>query len=89
MALRYLADLVLFVLDPSETCGYRLDMQLSLLEEVRRFLEKDMIVVENKMDIFVSDSEYLKISAKERINLDLLMKEIEKKVVGDGKDRNT
>ncbi|MGC8709742.1 MAG: NOG1 family protein [Thermoplasmata archaeon] len=89
VALRYLADLVLFVLDPSETCGYRLDMQLSLLEEVRRFLEKDIIVVENKMDIFVRDSEYLKISAKERINLDLLMKEIEKKVTGDGKDRNT
>jgi nucleolar GTP-binding protein len=84
IALKYLADLVVFVLDPSETCGYRLDMQLSLLNDIGKFLEKEIIVVENKMDLYVSNSNNIKISAKERKNLDVLVKEIEKRVVRNG-----
>lgn len=85
VALKYLADFIIFILDPSETCGYSVEMQLSLLKDIKKFLENEILVVENKVDIYRSESEYLKISAKERINIDMLLKEIEKRVVRNGK----
>lgn len=52
-ALRHLADFVIFVLDPSETCGYELESQLHLLEDVRRtFLDVKVLAVMNKADLF-------------------------------------
>ncbi len=51
-ALRFLATAILFILDPSETCGFPLDAQLRLLESVRRmFPEVPIVVLENKSDL--------------------------------------
>jgi len=51
-ALAYLADVVLFLLDPSETCGYEMDAQLRLLESVcETFPEVPVLAVENKADL--------------------------------------
>lgn len=51
-ALRRLADVVIFMLDPSGTCGYGFEEQLSLLEEIRRtFPELKVLTVVNKADL--------------------------------------
>ena len=51
-ALAHLADAVVFLLDPTGTCGYPLDAQTRLLDEVRRtFPDVRIVVVENKADI--------------------------------------
>jgi nucleolar GTP-binding protein len=49
-ALEHLADLVVFVIDPSETCGYTVEEQEALLDEVREF-DSPIIVVSNKADL--------------------------------------
>ena len=51
-ALAHLADVVLFLLDPSETCGFPLADQLQLLESVKAtFPDVPVVVVENKADL--------------------------------------
>lgn len=49
-ALRHLADVVIFMLDPSGTCGYDFERQLHLLEDVRKTFS-NVIVVINKTDL--------------------------------------
>jgi nucleolar GTP-binding protein len=50
-ALGYLPGVVLFILDPSEHCGYPLESQLSLVEDLRGWMKLPMLVVANKTDI--------------------------------------
>ncbi len=64
LALKHLANLIIFLLDPSETCGYSLEKQENLLEEIRRDFNVPIIEVENKADLLRTDSSRLKISAK-------------------------
>ncbi|MDK2890799.1 MAG: nucleolar GTP-binding protein [Methanoculleus sp.] len=45
------ADVVLFVLDASEHCGYSLDDQTRLLEELCRIVDVPVVTVVNKADI--------------------------------------
>ncbi|MGC8663003.1 MAG: NOG1 family protein [Thermoplasmata archaeon] len=82
LAIKHLADVIIYILDPSETCGYALEKQLSLLNEIKNNFQLALIEVENKMDIFRSESTRLKISAKEKINIDELLKKIEN-VIGE------
>jgi nucleolar GTP-binding protein len=64
LALKYLADVIVFILDPSETSGYTMEMQLRLLADVKGgFAEVPMLVVENKTDLCPTSSENLHISA--------------------------
>ncbi len=49
-ALRHLADVAVFMLDPSGTCGYEFEHQLHLLEDVRNTFS-NVIVVINKTDL--------------------------------------
>jgi len=49
-ALRHLADVVVFMLDPSGTCGYEFERQLHLLEDIRKTFS-NVIVVINKTDL--------------------------------------
>jgi len=49
-ALRHLADVVIFMLDPSGTCGYDFERQLHLLEDVRKTFS-NVVVVINKTDL--------------------------------------
>ncbi|MFQ5816194.1 MAG: NOG1 family protein, partial [Candidatus Hydrothermarchaeaceae archaeon] len=51
LALKLLANLVLFVFDPSETCGFPLDYQLRLYRDVVGELGAVVIPVVNKVDI--------------------------------------
>jgi len=51
-ALRHLADAILFLLDPTETCGYTMEDQRRLLDSVREtFPGIPVIVAENKADL--------------------------------------
>ncbi|HUS74606.1 MAG TPA: NOG1 family protein [Methanothrix sp.] len=50
-ALSHLQGVVLYILDPSEHCGYPLDSQLSLAEDVKNWINLPILVVANKADI--------------------------------------
>ncbi|UCG68215.1 MAG: 50S ribosome-binding GTPase [Thermoplasmata archaeon] len=64
LALRHLANVIVFVLDPTEYCGYDIDSQLSILSDIKsRFPEIPIIEVENKVDLVRLDSPRLKTSA--------------------------
>jgi len=63
-ALAHLADVVLFLLDPSETCGYTIDEQTRLLASVQDvFRDVAFVVVENKADLDGPASGHPRISA--------------------------
>jgi nucleolar GTP-binding protein len=52
LALTHLADLILFTVDPTETCGYTLDQQERLLTAItEEFRGIPMILVETKHDL--------------------------------------
>jgi nucleolar GTP-binding protein len=61
--LRHLASAIVFMLDPSETCGYPIDSQLNLLESIKKDFEASIIEVENKVDLVRTESSRPKISA--------------------------
>lgn len=64
MSLEHLADLIVFMLDPSEYCGYPMEGQLNLMEQLTKtFNEIPMLVVENKSDLMTTSSDRIKISA--------------------------
>jgi nucleolar GTP-binding protein len=51
-AITDVADVILFIIDASEACGYVIDEQLNLLEEIRRVIPDVPIeVVVNKSDL--------------------------------------
>ena len=52
LALRYLANCIIFLLDPSETCGYSMEKQLNLFKEIdEEFPDTPKIVAMNKIDL--------------------------------------
>lgn len=56
-ALKHVGTVVLFILDPSETCGYSLEEQRRLLGELRQeFGKLPMLVVSNKKDMLGTES---------------------------------
>ena len=50
-ALRHLRGAVLFILDPSEYCGFTLADQLKLLTDIKSWLHLPVLVVANKADL--------------------------------------
>ncbi len=53
LALRRLADGIIFMFDPTETCGFELPHQVNLYNEVRElFPSTQVIIVMNKMDLY-------------------------------------
>ncbi len=55
-ALKYLAHVIIFMIDPSEACGWPLNEQIALYDEIRRmFPLVPTPVVFNKIDITPSD----------------------------------
>jgi len=82
-ALAHLADIIIFILDPSELCGYSLDDQKKLLIQLKKtFNKSDFIVVENKSDFSKTRSRNIKISCEKKENIDLIIKEIYEKIKG-------
>lgn len=55
-ALKYVGNVVLFILDPSENCGYTMKEQYALLEEVKAFIHMPVLVVANKIDLESADT---------------------------------
>ncbi len=77
IALKHLADVIVFLLDPSETCGYPMERQLALLESVREhFSEVPLVEVESKADVKRGDGDRLSISAMKGEGLDELMRAV-------------
>ncbi len=50
-ALVYVADIVLFVIDASENCGYSIEAQFKLREEIEEITSVPMVTVVNKADV--------------------------------------
>ncbi|MFP4001159.1 MAG: NOG1 family protein [Thermoplasmata archaeon] len=76
-ALESLADVIIYLFDPSETCGYPMEEQEQLYNEIKKeFPDVKFIEVENKSDLEKSDSDRLKISALESENLEVLKEKI-------------
>lgn len=77
LALKHLADIILFIIDPTETCGYTLEKQLSLLDETKRYFSKPTIEVYSKADLHEKRDKpaYSAITGE---GIDEIRKEIEK-----------
>jgi len=87
LALKRLANLVLFVFDPTETCGFPMDYQKRLFEDVAEQLGAEVIPILNKSDLLVKSPDHYKknlkldfvvCSSKEKIGV----LEIEELIVG-------
>ncbi len=64
-ALTHLADIIVFVIDPTETCGYSLVDQMHLLSQLKKmFIDSYFIIVENKADFKKTGSKNLKVSCE-------------------------
>jgi nucleolar GTP-binding protein len=50
-AIRHIGDVILFIIDPTETCGYTLQAQLNLLAEIKELIAVPVLVVANKADL--------------------------------------
>jgi nucleolar GTP-binding protein len=71
LALKYLTHVILFVIDPSETCGFSVEKQTALLDSVRSgFAGVPIIVAESKCDIMRTGSDRLCFSAQTGENVD-------------------
>jgi nucleolar GTP-binding protein len=65
IALKHLADLILFVFDPSESSGYKMTEQKKLHKKIKElFPEKKMIVIANKADLTKEFNQGIKVSCK-------------------------
>ncbi|MDR1404496.1 MAG: 50S ribosome-binding GTPase [Candidatus Methanoplasma sp.] len=88
LALRYLTDVMFFILDPSETCGYSLEKQNALLEAVKEnFGEVLIIVAESKSDIIKTGSGNISFSAETGEGVDELTEKIMKPLRSILRDR--
>jgi len=87
IALKHISNLVLFIVDPTETCGFSLDYQKKVLESIRSIVSCDVWIVLNKADIAspldvenfkkkFNINEFFIISAEKGVNIDKLKNEI-------------
>lgn len=80
-ALNHLADLIVFISDPSETCGYSLKDQLNILTQIKKIFNKiPLIVLENKVDLKKTNSSNLKISCIKNEGINEVINEIFKNI---------
>ena len=49
--LKIMADMLIYVFDPSETCGYSLEQQMRQYKEIKLAFKKPIIAVANKSDV--------------------------------------
>ncbi len=87
LALKHLAAKLIFMIDPSEACGYPVEVQVKLLKEVKNNFGIEMIVALNKSDLAergkmealerqLKGFEVIAISAQEGKGIDRLIKVI-------------
>jgi nucleolar GTP-binding protein len=76
-ALRHLADLVVFLFDPSETCGYLISDQMKMLDDIKKiFPDVPFLIVENKVDVTKTTTQNLKISCMTGEGIEMLRQKI-------------
>ena len=76
-ALTHLADVIVFMFDSSETCGYSIEDQKHLLLQMKKmFKDSHFIIVENKADFKKTSSKNIKISCKNGEGIDLLLDQV-------------
>jgi len=64
LALKYLTDIMVFIVDPTETCGYPLDKQERLLTNIEaNFPGVTIVVAESKTDVLCRENDRFHISA--------------------------
>ena len=81
LALRYLTDVMLIVIDPSETCGFKLDVQEKLLANIQEnFGDVTIIVAESKSDILKTGDGRLFFSAQTGENMEALTETVLKEM---------
>jgi nucleolar GTP-binding protein len=74
-ALRHLGDVIVFLVDPSEHCGYTLDAQLKLLDDVKpSFPDTPFVVAESKADLKTSGAGEVAFSSETGDGIEDLMK---------------
>ena len=57
--------MMVFILDPSESCGYSMDKQMDLLESILKGFEGiPIFVAESKSDLMRTDSDNIHFSAE-------------------------
>ncbi len=78
LALKHVAKLIIFVIDPTESCGYSVPEQRHLLIEIKNMFKLPIIVASNKSDTGAKFKNAILISAKEGIGIDELKDEIDK-----------
>jgi len=74
-AMMNVADVVLFILDPSEHCGYPMEVQLHLRDEVAGMVDVPLVVVTNKSDLVGAEG-YLTMSTQTGDGVDAVLAEI-------------
>ncbi len=88
-AINHLADLIIFVIDPTETCGYNLEKQMNLLSEIKRQFCIPIIEIYSKADLHERrDRLAVSVVTKEGINelvdlLRLMAKEKSQQIADD------
>ncbi len=74
-AMMNVASVVLFILDPSEHCGYPMAVQLHLLDEVKTLVKVPVLVVANKSDL-VSAEGYSTMSTADGTGVEEVLAEL-------------
>ncbi len=82
LVLQLLAEKIIYIFDPSESCGYEVELQLSLLKRIEKKFDKPIIVVANKMDLDTTKFGIIKnkyphiieVSVKEQVGVDKIKK---------------
>ena len=87
VALEYLAEVIIYIFDASETCGYSLESQYKLYEDINNLYNIPMICIFNKIDLAENvkyRDEYINkvddpllITATEGVGVNDLMKRLE------------
>lgn len=76
LSLNHLADVIVFVFDPTETCGYTLKEQQKLLNDIKQRFDQPIIIASNKADEGATYKHAVEISAKTGKGIEELRKKI-------------
>jgi nucleolar GTP-binding protein len=75
-ALKHVGKVILYIIDPSETCGYSLDTQMHLLEEIKNMFSVPFLIVANKKDISVTEIGDMRMSTLSGEGVDLVLERL-------------
>ncbi len=84
LCLKHLANCILFIIDPTETCGFPIESQLSLLEEIKENFDVPIVAAYSKADMH-NKRELPAFSSVTGEGIDELLKIIKEKI---GIDKN-